>query len=104
MAAGGEALAVGAESHAADGALVAPEGELLLPRLGVPHLHFSAEASALRIKPAAAGGEARAVGAVRHAGDNARVPLECELQLSRPGVPHLHLSPRLHLFPPPSGL
>src|SRR5262249_22072573 len=64
---GKDALAVGAERHAADLVRVSLKGSLLLPRLGVPDPR--------RVVPAP-GEDALAVGAERHAADLVRVSPE----------------------------
>ena len=61
-------------------ACVTLEGEEFLARPGVPHLHGLV---------LAAGDDASAVGAERHAPHPACVPLEGEEFLARLGVPHL---------------
>src|SRR5262249_43279387 len=90
----GDALAIGGERHARDGARVPLQGELLPSRVGVPHLHLAPALAGFLIIPPTPRGDALTIGGERHAIDPAGLPLEGEGLLSGLHLPHLHLAPK----------
>src|SRR5262249_30981882 len=80
----GQALTIGAEGQSLARAL---EGENLLARLGIPHLH---RVNQLATTECSAHGQLLAVRAEDHTGYRTRMPLDGQDFLARLGIPYLH--------------